>query len=259
MQARRDGLRKAQIHVGQQLERLTTAYLDHVIPLDEYRRRRYELEQRHQSFDAQLRHQAREDILTLHREKQRPTVYVTHDQSEAMSMGDRIAVMRDGQIEQLATGGELYERPRNQFVAFFIGTPSINLFDVDLQGDGDTIRALGTGFALRLPPEMREKVCPYIGKRVQLGVRPEDLHVPKMAPFPVSDDNTLMGLVNVIEPMSTGSSVYLSTLEEEPKDFTATFKVRLPATYLGKEIPLAINTNRVHLFDAETERSLIHG
>ncbi len=211
------------------------------------------------NLDAQLRHQAREDIMTLHREKGRPSIYVTHDQSEAMAMGDRIAVMRSGEIEQLDTGSELYERPRSLFVAFFIGTPSINLFDVELRAEGDTIIASGSSFDLRLPPKMKDTVGPYVGKRARLGVRPEDLHVPKMAPFPVGDDNTVMGLVNVVEPMSTGSSVYLSTLEDEPQDFTATFKVRLPATYLGKEIPLAINAQRIHLFDAETERSLLYG
>jgi multiple sugar transport system ATP-binding protein len=93
------------------------------------------------NLDAQLRHQAREDILTLHREKGKSSVYVTHDQSEAMALGDRIAVMRDGRIEQVGTGTTLYERPRNLFVAFFIGTPSINLFDVDLRVQGDGLFA----------------------------------------------------------------------------------------------------------------------
>ena len=93
------------------------------------------------NLDAQLRYQAREDVLALHRAKQTPSVYVTHDQSEAMALGDRIAVMRDGTIQQIGTGTELYERPRNRFVAFFIGTPSINLFDVDVRiGADDQLR-----------------------------------------------------------------------------------------------------------------------
>jgi multiple sugar transport system ATP-binding protein len=89
-------------------------------------------------------------------------------------------------------------------------------------------------------------------------VRPEDLHTPKTASFPVDESNTIKGVVNVIEPSSTGSWVYLSTLEAKPQDFTATFKLRLPSSYLNKEVPLAINMRRVHLFDAETERSLLN-
>jgi multiple sugar transport system ATP-binding protein len=209
------------------------------------------------NLDAQLRHQAREDILTLHREKKRPSVYVTHDQSEAMALGDRIAVMRAGRIEQLGTGSELYERPRNLFVAYFVGTPSINLFDATLQAQNGAIFAVTPAFTVRLPDEIKEKLQHHVGRPVKLGIRPEDLHVPKQAPFAVSDDNTIKGVVNVIEPSSTGCSVYLSTRGAPSRDFVATFRVRVPATYLGKEIPLAMNMRKVHLFDAETEQSLI--
>jgi multiple sugar transport system ATP-binding protein len=209
------------------------------------------------NLDAQLRHQARDDILSLHREKRRPSIYVTHDQSEAMALGDRIAVMRDGQIMQIGSGAELYERPRNLFVAFFIGTPSINLFDVRLQSAGGAVFAEGSTVRLRLPEEIYPRIAAYVGKPVKLGIRPEDLHVPKQATFAVGEDTTIKGVVNVIEPLSTGSSVYLSTLEAKPQDFAATFKIRLPASYLNKEIPLAVNMRRVHLFDAETELSLL--
>lgn len=209
------------------------------------------------NLDAQLRHQARDDIMTLHHEKGRPSIYVTHDQSEAMAMGDRIAVMRNGELMQIGTGTELYQQPQNLFVAFFIGTPSINVFDVELRKDGDAVVAHGSAFNLVLPREISAQVLPYIGKRAKLGIRPEDLHVPKKAPFPVDEGNTIQGMVNVIEPLSTGSSVYMSTLEDKSQDFVATFKVRLPASYLNKDIPLAINPQRIHLFDAETEQSLL--
>lgn len=211
------------------------------------------------NLDAQLRHSAREDILLLHREKGKPSVYVTHDQSEAMALGDRIAVMRDGKIQQIGTGSELYDRPVSQFVAFFVGTPSINLFDAELRGAGEEIDVVGTAFRVRLPAEMKPRVGSHIGKPVKVGIRPEDLHTPKKAPFPVSEDNTIHGLVNVIEPTSTGCVVYLSTLEDNPQDFVATFKVRLPASYLGKEIPLALNTRKMHLFDKDSGRSLLYG
>jgi multiple sugar transport system ATP-binding protein len=209
------------------------------------------------NLDAQLRHQAREDILTLHREKRTSSIYVTHDQSEAMALGDRIAVMREGRIEQIGTGTELYERPRNLFVAFFIGTPSINLFDVMIQTQDESLYAAGTAFKVRLPDEFKDPLTAHVGKRVKLGIRPEDLHVPKTAPFPVTEDNQMRGIVNVIEPSSAGCSVYLGTIEENQQDFVATFRVRLPVTYLGKEIPLAMNIRRAHLFEVDSERSIL--
>lgn len=211
------------------------------------------------NLDAQLRHQAREDILMLHRDKGKPSIYVTHDQSEAMAMGDRIAVMRGGELMQIGTGSELYGRPQNLFVAFFIGTPSINLFDAALASEGGSLYAKSASFNLRLPDDIAAKVAPHKGQTVKLGIRPEDMHVPKMAPFEVSEENTMHGLVNVIEPAASGCSVYLSTLDDAVQDFIATFKVRLPAKYLGEDIPLAINPRKVHLFDAQTERSLLHG
>lgn len=210
------------------------------------------------NLDAQLRHQAREDILLLHNRKGKASIYVTHDQSEAMALGDRIAVMRDGRIEQIGTGTELYEQPRNLFVAFFVGTPSINLFDVELSAQNGGVYATGSAFNVRLPDEIREHVQKHVGKRCKMGIRPEDLHVPKMAPFEVTAENQVRGIVNVIEPSSTGCSVYLSTVEDEPQDFVATFRVRVPASYIGREIPLAINLKRTHQFDAETEQSLYH-
>jgi multiple sugar transport system ATP-binding protein len=209
------------------------------------------------NLDAQLRYQAREDILTLHREKRKPTVYVTHDQAEAMALGDRIAVMNAGSIQQVGTGPELYDRPRNLFVAYFIGTPSINLFDLVLEAAPDRdngIVATGGGVGLNLHPEMTERMRRYLGRKVKLGVRPEHLHVPRMAPFEVTDDNTLRGIVNLVEPTAAGSTVYLSTAEET--DFVATFKVRLPTSYLEQEIPLGVDMSKVHFFDAETGESL---
>jgi multiple sugar transport system ATP-binding protein len=211
------------------------------------------------NLDAQLRHQAREDILLLHRQKGQPGVYVTHDQSEAMALGDRIAVMAEGKIQQIGTGTELYEQPRSQFVAFFIGTPSINLFPVTIQADGEALCLVHPAFTLALPAEMYEHVQDYVGKTVQLGLRPEDLQPARSAHFPVSEDGMLHGSINVIEPAATGCTVYLSTLEEHPSDFVATLKNRLPASYLGKEVPLAVNLRHLHLFDQDTGCSLLYG
>lgn len=212
------------------------------------------------NLDAQLRYQAREDILALHRAKRQPSVYVTHDQSEAMALGDRIAVMRDGKIQQVGTGADLYERPRTRFVAFFIGTPSINLFDVEVRLEGGLQYVLACdAFSLTLPGALKTAVANFTGRRVTLGLRPEDLYVPRMAPFDVTEETTIHGVVNVIEPTSVGSTVYLSTVRGEPRDFVATFKQRVPASYLGKEIPLAVNMERAYLFDPATECALREG
>ncbi|WP_327633032.1 ABC transporter ATP-binding protein [Kribbella sp. NBC_00482] len=205
------------------------------------------------NLDAQLRHQAREDILALHKRQQKPTIYVTHDQDEAMSMGDRIAVMRDGEIQQIGTGRELYETPVNLFVAFFIGTPSINVFDVRLEPDPtdeETVVAVGEELRIGLPAAL---AAPYAGRTVKLGVRPEDLQSPRQAKFAVTDDNTVHATVEIIEPTTTGSTAYL-TLGSQ--DVAATFASRLPERYVGQEVPLAVDVSKVRLFDAETERAL---
>ncbi len=209
------------------------------------------------NLDAQLRHGAREDIMTLHQQKRSPTVYVTHDQSEAMALGDRIAVMRSGNLEQIGTGSELYNHPVNLFVAFFIGAPSINLFDARLEAANDGIYINAGAFRARLPDQLREQVTAYVGEEVKLGIRPEDLHVPRKAPFSVTEDNTIEGVLNEIEPTSSGCAAYLST-PDGSKDYIATFKLRLPATYLGQAIPLGINLDKIHLFDARTEKALLH-
>jgi multiple sugar transport system ATP-binding protein len=209
------------------------------------------------NLDAQLRYQAREDIMALHHEKKRPSVYVTHDQSEAMALGDRIAVMRDGRIEQIGTGAELYERPQSLFVAYFIGTPSINLFDVEIVPENGAVYARHSAFSLEVPDTARERLQSYTGRKVKLGIRPEDLHVPRMAPFAVTEFNQMQGVVNVIEPSSTGCAVYMSTLEEKAADYTATLRTRMPASYIGKEVHLAVNMAKAHFFDPDTEHSIL--
>lgn len=210
------------------------------------------------NLDAQLRLSAREDILMLHRDKGKPSVYVTHDQSEAMALGDRIAVMKDGELMQIGSGSDLYERPHNLFVAFFIGTPSINLFDARLEAEGGDLYAVTDAFRLCLPADTARKVAVFQNRPLKLGLRPEAFHIPKQAAFSVSEGNTIHGLVTVIEPAASGSTVYLSTTANEPRDFIVKFDLRLPSRYLEQEIPLAIDPRKVQLFDPQTEDSLLH-
>jgi len=208
------------------------------------------------NLDAQLRYQAREDILALHRQKMRPSIYVTHDQSEAMALGDKIAVMRQGRIEQIGNGAELYQRPINRFVAYFIGIPGINLFLTTVQAVGEEVYLVHEHFQLAVPPERREVLRPYLNRQIELGIRPEDLHVPRMATFAVNEGNQLQGIINVIEPTASGSVLYLSTIGTNAVDFTATVRARVSVSYLGKEITLAVDMANVHCFDPQTEQTI---
>ncbi len=115
------------------------------------------------NLDAQLRHQAREDIMLLHQQRPKPTVYVTHDQSEAMSLGDRIAVMRGGKLEQIGTGQDLYSKPVNQFVAFFIGAPSINLFEGRILAEDGSLYVDCTAFKALLPAQFYDQLGGHAG------------------------------------------------------------------------------------------------
>jgi multiple sugar transport system ATP-binding protein len=210
------------------------------------------------NLDAQLRHQAREDILALHQRQRKPTVYVTHDQSEAMSMADRIAVMRAGRIEQVGPPRELYENPVSTFVAFFIGTPSINLFQATLRAEGEDVWLEAPAFSLRLPPATARAVAGRDGGPVTAGIRPEDLHPPRQAPFEVGEHNTMTARVELVEPTTAGSTVYLTVPGPTGElDVAAGFGARLPDRFVGQDVPLAVDLEKVHLFDAETERSLL--
>jgi len=128
------------------------------------------------NLDAKLRVQMRVELKRLHDRLETTAIYVTHDQVEAMTLGDRVVVMKDGWIQQVGEPMELYTRPANRFVAGFIGSPAMNFVDVTIQGDSN-LTAQGTGVRLGIPPSLAGRLGPYKGQRVTLGVRPEDVHV----------------------------------------------------------------------------------
>src|SRR5881398_2085685 len=128
------------------------------------------------NLDAKLRVQMRVELKRLHDRLETTAIYVTHDQVEAMTLGDRVVVMRDGMVKQVGEPLELYERPANRFVAGFIGSPAMNFVDVTIQGDSN-LTAQGTGLRLGIPPSLEGRLGPYKGQRVTLGVRPEDLRL----------------------------------------------------------------------------------
>jgi multiple sugar transport system ATP-binding protein len=128
---------------------------------------------------------------------------------------------------------------------------------VTLERENQQIYARSAAFRMLIPQPFYQRLEGHLNKSVKLGLRPEDMHVPNMAPFEVTEDNTIQGILNEIEPTATGCAAYLTTVEAEI-DYVATFRLRLPVSYLGREIPLGMNMEKVQLFDAVTEESLMY-
>ena len=207
------------------------------------------------NLDAKLRVQMRTEIGKLHKKLQTTFIYVTHDQTEAMTMGSRIVVMKDGLIQQVDTPQNLYDSPANMFVAGFIGSPQMNFIDADVVKEGDKI-ALVLGNQKIVLPEGKSKQLEetgYVGKKVVMGIRPENMyddeaHVTAMA------DSTVDAHVEITEMM--GAEVYLY-LNIENTQFVARVNPRTTAK-LGDDIKVAIDPNKIHIFDKETEKTILN-
>jgi multiple sugar transport system ATP-binding protein len=206
------------------------------------------------NLDAKLRVQMRREIARLHRQLDATMVYVTHDQVEAMTLGDRIVVMHAGRVQQIDTPLALYERPRNTFVAGFIGSPSMNFIAGELVRDGDAhFRARGGAFMVRLPREWDGLVGHGAvgGERavdVILGIRPEDIRVAE------ADADASVGALrlDLVEPMGNEVFVHASVGEHE---LTARVAPQ-PLPQPGAEVALALDRSRMHFFDPGTRESL---
>src|SRR3954447_26127847 len=151
------------------------------------------------NLDAKLRVQTRAELIKLHERVQTTTIYVTHDQVEAMTMGDRIAVMSLGILQQLDTPQNLYDKPSNKFVAGFIGSPSMNFVDATIQQADGNLYATTPGFRMRVPDLKKASLAPYVGQTVVMGIRPEHLversHAGDIAPA----DSYITAKVDVVE------------------------------------------------------------
>ena len=206
------------------------------------------------NLDAKLRVAMRTEIKKLHNKLNTTFIYVTHDQTEAMTMGTRIVVMKDGFIQQIDTPTNLYNNPDNQFVAGFIGSPQMNFIDVTLEKKEDGVYAVFGDNAVKIPdgraskPEFND----YIGKQVVMGIRPEDVHDEEafLAAYP---DSTVSAYVEVTELM--GAEVYLY-LTIDGANFTARVNPR-STTKSAETIKVGFDTNRVHFFDKETELAIL--
>ncbi len=206
------------------------------------------------NLDAKLRVQMRAEITKLQQALRTTTIYVTHDQVEAMTMGSRIAVLKDGSLQQVGAPLEVYEHPVNVFVATFIGTPPMNFLPADVADGGAVLRA--PAFALRLPPAARATVAKHGAQRVLLGIRPENVRVasgsPVAAPAPSPDGGRVEGTVEVVELL--GNEAIVHARVGDVLLVCTTESHRAPRA--GSRISLDLDLGAIHLFDAGTERRL---
>ena len=195
------------------------------------------------NLDAKLRVQTRTQIASLQRRLGVTTVYVTHDQTEALTMGDRIAVLKDGLLQQVGSPRELYERPNNVFVAGFIGSPAMNLFPADLSDSG-------VSFGSYTIPLTRETISGTNGKQVTIGVRPEDLEVS------TTRSEGLPVVVDLVEELGADGYLYgHADVNGRRTDVVARVDGRAHAD-VGDTVYLHPSQNHTHVFDVESGERL---
>jgi len=201
------------------------------------------------NLDAKLRVQMRVELKRLHDRLEPTAIYVTHDQVEAMTLGDRVVVMKDGWIQQVGEPLELYGRPRNRFVAGFIGSPAMNFIETTVADGAGALWVECAGLRLRVPAERSARLAGKRRQAVVLGIRPEDLHLATGADHA---DLTCEAVVDVVEPL--GSEILLDV-----KIGNCVIVVRVDPTVRLRQhdkIRLAFTPERLHFFDAKTEESL---
>ena len=202
------------------------------------------------NLDAKLRVQMRAEISALHHRLQATMIYVTHDQTEAMTMGDRIVVLKDGLIQQIGTPLGLYNKPINRFVAGFIGSPQMNIMKSTIKEAGGRLVADEGDFTVALEGNVANTMRPYLGKDVLIGIRPEDMVVTDKA----MQGQTLTARVEVVEPLGAEILLYVSTKQHE------SIIVRIPPHHVSKvgdSATLKPALEKIHFFDLETESAVI--
>lgn len=207
------------------------------------------------NLDPKLRHTARRDIMQLHHEKRKPSLYVTHDQSEAFAMADRIALIAQGRLQQLGTTDDLLHAPASLFVARFIGAPPMNLVWGEVAQQNGTWQFNGDGLHLPLPSHLSAALARYTKLHAVLGVRPGAL-VPIGVPaeFAIGPANTISGSIVDVEPLvgetmlvvQVGTNTTLSVLFQENGNEL------LPS----QSIQLGVDLDHLLLFDADTEQAI---
>lgn len=202
------------------------------------------------NLDAKLRAQMRTEIIKLHQKLQTTVIYVTHDQTEAMTMGSRIVVMKDGYIQQVESPQRLYERPVNMFVAGFIGSPQMNFITSRVEKVNDEVFLRIGRWTIKLPETKAKRLEEggYIDKEVVMGVRSEHVHDEAMY-LEAYKDSQIESTVEVVELLGSESLIYMML---EGSLFIAKVKPR-SNIYVGDVMRFAIDPNKVHIFDKDTE------
>ncbi|MFN7171038.1 MAG: ABC transporter ATP-binding protein, partial [Candidatus Omnitrophota bacterium] len=205
------------------------------------------------NLDAKMRVQMRTELNKLHNRLQTTMIYVTHDQVEAMTLGSRIVVMKEGVIQQVGDPLTLYNRPVNKFVAGFIGTPPMNFVP------GRIIKLNGKyffdegKFKVKILESMFEVLEKYEGKEVILGIRAEDIY-DKFFTTHSSPENTIDVLVEIVEPM--GSEIYLY-LNTGKNSLIARVRGMVRPPQVSQRIEVVLDMNKVHFFDKDTEKAIV--
>ncbi|MEG0526060.1 MAG: sn-glycerol-3-phosphate ABC transporter ATP-binding protein UgpC [Longicatena sp.] len=206
------------------------------------------------NLDAKLRTEMRSQISKLHQRLQTTFVYVTHDQTEAMTMADRIVVMKDGVIQQIDTPQNLYAKPNNMFVASFIGSPQMNMFECTIEKEKDEYLVNFEGSRFIIPSGLitMSNFEQYVGKKVYLGVRPEDLHVEETIKETYPDSQFEIE-VDLVEMLGAEMNLYFNK-------YNRTNILRTPARVkinTGDTLSVGIDKNKIHLFDMDSEKAIL--
>ncbi len=205
------------------------------------------------NLDAKLRVQMRSEISKLHQRLQTTFIYVTHDQTEAMTLGTRIVVLKDGVIQQVDTPQNLYNKPQNLFVAGFIGSPQMNFINANVVKDNDGVSVAFGTYKMKLPENKTKALIDggYVGKEVIIGVRPEDVHDEDIF-LSTSPNSIVDAKVEVTELLGAEVNLFLNVAGQA---VTARVNSRTTAK-LDDTIKVALDVNRIHIFDKETELTI---
>jgi len=204
------------------------------------------------NLDAKMRVQMRTEIHRLHLKLQTTMIYVTHDQVEAMTLGDRIAVMRNGKIQQFADPMTVYQKPANKFVAGFMGSPPMNFLHGRIIREERRMYFDGESFRVTIQEEMFPKLKERVDKDITFGIRPENIYDKLFSSF-ASEDNTVRVRCEVLEPMGAANHLHLSTGKHT---FVAVVdpQNRPP---IGESLEVVFDMSKVHFFDTESERTVV--
>ncbi len=209
------------------------------------------------NLDAKLRVAMRTEITKLHQRLMTTFIYVTHDQTEAMTMGSRIVIMKDGFIQQVDTPQNNYDYPNNKFVAGFIGSPQMNFFDVSLKKENGKVVAVFGDNKITVPPEKIAKLVDesYIGKDVVMGIRPENIS-DDAEDIAANPEAVIKVHVEVTELMGSETYLYFTT---SGKDDNVIARVDpRTKTSIGQDVDVVLDTSRLHFFDKETEKTILN-